>query len=295
MESIKLIPFEKLKVSEYNVRTVIKEEEIEALMNSIRKLGLLEPLTVMPEDDKYGIVIGRRRYEAIKILKKKHPSEFQLLFGEGIPCIVKKLTPKQAVILSLTENLQRGTLSKEEIGQAALRLQVDFGLTLDEIAETISVDAQIISDALSLYSFVSKGFEPARPGRPSKRKRRRKVTKKARVTAEILTRKLERKGIISSDEKDKFKEKFIRSVADLSTKEIEIVAREISEMADKKIVIDIDKVVRELKALETVERIVLFKRIIVDAVDEIAEKEDKSFDDVVNELLESKLKEMGVL
>ena len=59
--------------------------------------------------------------------------------------------------------------------------------------------------------------------------------------------------------------------------------------------IDVEKVVKEIKTLETVERIVLFKKNIVEALDEIAEREDKSFDDVVNDLLQEKLNEMGLL
>ena len=295
MESITRIKIEKLEISPYNVRTVIDKKKIEDLMESIRRVGLLEPLIVMPEDGKYGIVIGRCRYEAIKLLKKKYRSDFQRHFSEGIPCIVRKLTPREAIILSLSENLQRGNLTKEEIGEAALRLQVEYGLTLEDIAESISVDVGIISEALSLYSFVSKGFEPARPGRPPKKKRKRKISKKARVTAEILTRKLERKGVLRAEEKEKFKEKFIRSVADLSGKEIERVAREIEELAEGRLFIEVEKVVKEIKTLETVERIVLFKKNIVEALDEIAEREDKSFDDVVNDLLQEKLNEMGLL
>ena len=115
MESITRIPIEKLEISPYNVRTVIDKKKIEDLMESIRRVGLLEPLIVMPEDGKYGIVIGRCRYEAIKLLKKKYRSDFQRYFSEGIPCIVRKLTPREAIILSLSENLQRGNLTKEEI------------------------------------------------------------------------------------------------------------------------------------------------------------------------------------
>lgn len=295
MEKITRIPLDKLEISPYNVRTVIDEKQIEDLMNSIRNVGLLEPITVMPQNGKYGIVIGRRRFEAIKVLKKKYPVDFDRLFGEGIPCIVRDLSPREAIILSLSENLQRGNLTKEEIGGAALRLQVEYGLNPEDIAESISIDVQIISDALSLYYFITKGFEEARPGRPPKQKKKRKISKKAKVTAEILTRKLERKGLLSAEEKEKFKEKFIHSVSDLSSKEIERVAKEIEKISEGRLVMDVEKVVKEIEALQTVERIVLFKKIIVNAVDEIADEEDKSFDDVVNELLEEKLMEMGRL
>lgn len=115
MESprIELIPLSSLSISPFNVRKNIGD--LTDLKNSIKSQGLLQPVIVRPVKDKLEIVIGQRRFLACK----------ELGWTE-IPAIVKKLTDRESLILSLTENVQQETLDPIERGEAVKALIDDL-------------------------------------------------------------------------------------------------------------------------------------------------------------------------
>lgn len=111
-EDFKPIPIDKIDISKWNVRTLDKEKGIEDLVKSILKYELLQPIVVFREEDKYNLIIGQRRLRAFKELKKKGYSQF-----EEIPAVIlpKKPDEEQAKILSLSENIQRVELNRQDI------------------------------------------------------------------------------------------------------------------------------------------------------------------------------------
>jgi len=98
---IVLIPIDKLKVSPFNVRRRIGD--LTDLKNSIKSLGLLQPIIVRPVEDGFEVVVGQRRFLACKELG-----------WENIPAIIKKLSDREALELSLTENIQTESLDPIE-------------------------------------------------------------------------------------------------------------------------------------------------------------------------------------
>jgi len=99
------IPLEKLTVSKFNVRR--ETGDISELVESIKAVGILQPLIVRPIGDKYEIIVGSRRFAAAKKANIK-----------TIPAIVKEMSDDEAIVESLSENIQRGDLEIEEIANA---------------------------------------------------------------------------------------------------------------------------------------------------------------------------------
>jgi ParB/RepB/Spo0J family partition protein len=104
------IDVDKLDISPLNVRR--DTGEVSELADSIREEGILQPLLVRPEGDRYEIIAGSRRLVAA-----------QEIGVTTVPAVVRSLTDAQAVAASLTENLQRSELSLEERVEAYRKLQ----------------------------------------------------------------------------------------------------------------------------------------------------------------------------
>lgn len=96
------IPLERLRVSKLNIRK--GRGDISELVSSIRAVGILEPIVVRAIGKDFEVIIGSRRFAAARKAGLK-----------TVPAVVKELTDDQAILESLTENLQRGDLSEEEI------------------------------------------------------------------------------------------------------------------------------------------------------------------------------------
>jgi len=112
-----------LKISPFNVRSVIKKEineEMEQLKQSIKKSGVIEPLIIRKSDTtgKPEVVVGQRRFIAAKQLGMKK-----------IPCIWKELSDSEALEYSLIENLQRKDLDAIDIAEGLKKLYDMWSVT----------------------------------------------------------------------------------------------------------------------------------------------------------------------
>jgi len=126
---MKSIPTNKLKVSKFNVRKTLGNTS--GLEDTIKSVGILVPLIVRSNGKKYEIVIGQRRFEAGKKVKLK---EF--------PCIVRKMEDKEAIELSLIENIQQENLNPIELAKAEKQL-------LDLISVSKGCNQRVAIDILS--------------------------------------------------------------------------------------------------------------------------------------------------
>ncbi|MEM1552238.1 MAG: ParB/RepB/Spo0J family partition protein [Candidatus Bathyarchaeia archaeon] len=110
---VQLVPIDALTISSFNVRKTIGN--LDDLKNSIRSQGLLQPVIVRPVKEKLEIVVGQRRFLACKELGWTH-----------IPAIVKELSDRESMILSLTENIQQETLDPIERAEGVKTLIEDL-------------------------------------------------------------------------------------------------------------------------------------------------------------------------
>ena len=114
-------------------RIEINSDEIKALSESIKQVGLLQPILVTPRGDRFEVVAGDRRYKALK-----------LNGVEKIPCIVREMSQDEVYILRATENIARENLSGLEEAIIYKRLNETCGMTWDQIGEKFGKSAHVV-------------------------------------------------------------------------------------------------------------------------------------------------------
>lgn len=107
-------------------RREFSEEAIAALATSIKEHGVLQPIVVTKEDDKYKIVAGERRWRASKLAGLTK-----------IPAIIRTVDSQNRLELSVIENAQREDLNPIELATAYAKLQSQFNLTTKDIAAKV--------------------------------------------------------------------------------------------------------------------------------------------------------------
>ena len=133
-----------LKRGEYQPRRFINEQDLQELAASIEKHGVMQPIVVRPIDDEkhpYEIIAGERRWRAA-----------QLAGLSEIPAIVRELNDQVAIALALIENIQRQDLNPIDQAMALQRFHEEFGLSHQEIADTVGKARATVSNLLRLLS-----------------------------------------------------------------------------------------------------------------------------------------------
>ncbi len=141
---LKQIDVSQLKRGEYQPRRFIHEQDLQELAASIQKHGVMQPIVIRPVDDSavpYEIIAGERRWRAAQIAGLTE-----------IPAIVRDLTDQVAIALALIENIQRQDLNPIDQALALQRFHEEFGLSHQEIAETVGKARTTVSNLLRLLS-----------------------------------------------------------------------------------------------------------------------------------------------
>ncbi len=139
--ALKSIPISQISRNPYQPRQEFNTEELAELQESLRASGLLQPITVRrrPGKDGFELIAGERRLRAATKAGWKE-----------IPAIIKEIDDKTILTLALVENLQRTDLNPIEEGEGYHQLSHDFGLTQQQIAETVGKDRTTIANMLRL-------------------------------------------------------------------------------------------------------------------------------------------------
>ncbi|NOH97471.1 ParB/RepB/Spo0J family partition protein [Vibrio sp. 99-70-13A1] len=129
-----------LKPGVYQPRKDIAPEALEELAASIQSQGIIQPIIVRPiSQDHFEIIAGERRWRAARQAGLKQ-----------VPCLIKKVQDKAAIAMALIENIQREDLNVIEEAQALERLQNEFELTHQQVAEVIGKSRTTVSNLLRL-------------------------------------------------------------------------------------------------------------------------------------------------
>ena len=127
-------------------RKEFDEDRIKALSDSIKNVGVLQPIVLKPiEDNNYMIIAGERRYRA-SILAGK----------EEIPAIIKDIPIKDIMEIALIENLQREDLNSIEEALAYKNLIEDYKVTQEELSEAGGKSRPYITNTLRLLNLQNK-------------------------------------------------------------------------------------------------------------------------------------------
>lgn len=136
-----MVPLEKIEANPQQPRKIFKDEGMEELTGSIKEYGVLQPIILKDEKERYTIIAGERRYRAA-----------HLAGLEKIPAIIKTMETKEAALIALVENVQREDLNFLEEARAYKKLMDDFNLTQGEIAEKVNKRQSTISNKIRVLS-----------------------------------------------------------------------------------------------------------------------------------------------
>ncbi|KDC32854.1 ParB-like protein [Bordetella bronchiseptica F4563] len=140
---LRFIALSRLRLSKRNVRKTAVP--VDALADSIERVGLLQNLIVVPHADgeSYEIVAGGRRWAALRLLAKKK----RIARDQTIPCLV--VPDASAITVSLTENVQRQDMHPADQFEAFLAL-VNEGRPIEDIAADFGVTPLVVQRRLKL-------------------------------------------------------------------------------------------------------------------------------------------------
>lgn len=135
-------------------RKHFEEEALNQLAESIKAHGLIQPILVAPiGEDRYRIIAGERRWRACRLAGL-----------EEIPALIREYSPRKISEISLVENLQREDLNPVEEALGYRNLMELYGMTQEQIAETVSKSRPAIANALRLLALPEPLLEQLRSG-----------------------------------------------------------------------------------------------------------------------------------
>lgn len=144
------LPIEQVFPNPTQPRKDFKPEEIESLTQSIRETGMLQPILVRKRKLN-GLSAGGLPYSGYEIVAGERRWRAATQAGlNKVPAIVKHLTDRQTLELSIVENIQREELNAIEEAYAYQRLMNEFGATQEEIAQSVGRDRASISNSIRL-------------------------------------------------------------------------------------------------------------------------------------------------
>jgi ParB family chromosome partitioning protein len=138
--NLKQIPVEFLQRGQYQPRREFNSDSLQELADSIASQGLIQPIMVRGiGQDKYEIIAGERRWRAA-----------QLAGLDEIPAMVRDISDQATIAMALIENIQREDLNAIEESQALIRLQDEFNLTQQQVAEAVGKSRSAVTNLMRL-------------------------------------------------------------------------------------------------------------------------------------------------
>ncbi|MGN0135344.1 ParB/RepB/Spo0J family partition protein [Anaerotignum sp.] len=138
-EAVVELELDQIEPNRKQPRKYFDETALEELAVSLKTYGMIQPIVVKKSGDYYEIIAGERRWRAAKIAGM-----------EKVPVVVKKWEESEAFEAALVENLQREDLNPMEEAESYLRLQEEFGLSQEKIAEKVGKSRSAITNSLRL-------------------------------------------------------------------------------------------------------------------------------------------------
>ena len=133
------LPIDRIDRNPRQPRESFDEESLQELTTSIEAVGVLQPIVVRPNGDRYQIVMGERRVRAARAAGL-----------ERIPTIVRTTEDDQLLRDALLENVHREDLNPLEEAAAYEQLLLDFGITQEELAARLGRSRPVIANSMRL-------------------------------------------------------------------------------------------------------------------------------------------------
>jgi ParB family transcriptional regulator, chromosome partitioning protein len=134
------VPVDKIKPNPRQPRSRFDDSSLDELTDSIRELGVLQPVIVNPSDDgSFVLVAGERRWRAVKKAGLA-----------TIPAVVRGPGAEANLIEALVENIQREDLTPLEEAHAFRQLLEDYGMTQEQVADRVGKSRPAVSNTVRL-------------------------------------------------------------------------------------------------------------------------------------------------
>jgi ParB family chromosome partitioning protein len=133
------LPVSTIRPNRYQPREHFGEEHLSALADSIREVGVLQPVLVRPADDGYELIAGERRWRAARRAGL-----------QAIPALIRTTDDASALEQALIENVHRDDLNALEEAAAYQQLIEDFRLTHEQVAARVGRSRVAITNTLRL-------------------------------------------------------------------------------------------------------------------------------------------------
>ncbi len=130
-----------IKANNDQPRKFFDDEKLIQLSHSIKEHGVIQPIVLKKNGDTYIIIAGERRWRAAKLIGLKE-----------IPAIIKDLSDRAVLEVSLIENIIREDLNPIEEASAYRKLIDEFNLTQDEIGKQVSKSRSAIANSIRLLN-----------------------------------------------------------------------------------------------------------------------------------------------
>ncbi len=138
--SVAEINIDHIEPNPYQPRKEFKEEELLELVQSIKALGLIQPITVRQVDNKlYQIISGERRWRASKLAGLRN-----------VPAYIRKANDQGMLEMALVENIQRSDLNALEVSLSYQRLIDECNLQHDELAKRVGKNRSTVTNYIRL-------------------------------------------------------------------------------------------------------------------------------------------------
>jgi len=140
-EVIKEIRIQDIDPNKNQPRKEFDTESIDDLVNSIKEHGVIQPILLKPNNGRYTIIAGERRWRAARQAGL-----------QKIPAIIKDVDKNEMLMIALVENLQREDLNPIEEAEAIKQLMEGCDLTQEQVAQKIGKSRPVIANALRLLT-----------------------------------------------------------------------------------------------------------------------------------------------
>ena len=140
-QGVKNILIDTIKANKYQPRAEFNQEALDDLAASIKEKGFIQPILLRLKNNEYELIAGERRLRAAKKLGYKE-----------IPAIIKEASDLDSLELSIIENIQRENLNSIDQAKAYKRLQDEFNMTQEQVADTIGKDRATVANIIRLLN-----------------------------------------------------------------------------------------------------------------------------------------------
>ncbi|WP_417431452.1 ParB/RepB/Spo0J family partition protein [Halpernia sp.] len=120
-------------------RTYFDEKALNDLAQSIKSLGVIQPITLRKDGEKFEIISGERRFRASKIAGLK-----------SVPAYIRLVNDQELLEMALVENIQREDLDAIEVALTYQRLLEEIGLTQENLSQRVGKERSTITNSIRL-------------------------------------------------------------------------------------------------------------------------------------------------